>query len=532
MSNESVQQHLLPDAAQSIAQTNKPTEYVVIGLPLEYVQKLDDPIEALVLSRIVHWYMGNGVSRRLKGSPHKWLTKTTAELMAESGIKKEKQIRLALTSLTDHHHLIEVVVGGFRGKKTKFIRLLCANGQSTINGWQEVFNPGASVNLTHASVNTPPFCQSDTCMCQSDTSNSSGDFKGDLDSKPVDEKPSTVSPEIPIQAGKKIQQQQQPQNLLGSVKKPRKLLAWGKTFDEAVTACHGAPKVELPKDQQEIANHNLKLMCRRMLDAQYTPDQVHEFLRWAGGMGWYDLRTEWGSHWHPDTHEKEQVGFRPDIGWLVGNPKKGTGAHRLEAALSIWKHYTEQQPSEPQKQPATPMVNVTHAVDASTPVAPAVVPEPQPVDPRLSVADAWELIERSSAMCPMIEMWRVRMADGVPTPDLAEWLAGPSFTSEKLEIALLLMPMIYPESESVPEPQPEPPVPVECPPVVQVVHVLEADDYQECPEPPEQPKQDLFDQHKEDAARKKAEALAAKSKVKHSKPKSKMLFASKIKQAA
>lgn len=304
--------------------------------------------------------------------------------------------------------------------------------------------------------------------------------------KPVDEKTSTACFESNLTTGETSQKQNQP---LTEVKKPRKLLAWGKTFDEAVAACHGAPKVALPKEQQEIANHNLKLMCRRMLDAQYTPDQVHEFLRWAGGMGWYDLRTEWGSHWHPDTHEKEQVGFRPDIDWLVGNPKKGTGAHRLEAALSIWEHHTdqhpqEQQPAEQQEQPATPLAKSPTTADLI--MAKLAAKGAQITDTRLSVADAWELTERSSSLTPLIQSWRSSVAAGVPVPNLEKYLRvgeyqGP--TAEYLEIALALMPPVDPE----PEPEPEP-APVECLVVVQAdcvspAHALALclEDYDEAP---------------------------------------------------
>ncbi|MGX7001936.1 hypothetical protein [Caballeronia sp. KNU42] len=102
--------------------------------------------------------------------------------------------------------------------------------------------------------------------------------------------------------------------------------------------------------------------------------------------------------------------------------------------------------------------------------------EAAPVDNRLSVADAWEQVERASAMIPHIGVWRGRVAAGIPTPALNEYLAGPAFTAEKLEIALLLMPPADPK----PKPEPEPP-PVTCLTISQegeaASGVLWADDY-------------------------------------------------------
>jgi len=270
------------------------------------------------------------------------------------------------------------------------------------------------------------------------------------ETKPVDASPEATQSTVLPESKKTTGQMQESTPTPDAVKKPRKFSKLGRLFDQT-RAKHYPTILTVPEPQQKIAYANLTRVKDRMLDAGYEYEQVERFVQFVAGEGWAMLRSSWTPEYNPQIHEKEKAPASPDLGWLAGSPKHGTGAHRLEIALEVWHMEdggpwpTEPAPkkavAEAAQSPAMPLADLDVNSHMPEPVQPAVEPAVvEPVDTRLSVADAWELIERSSALICQIEIWRGRIVAGVPTPALAEHLAKhPAYTAERLEIALALM---------------------------------------------------------------------------------------------
>jgi len=420
MSNHSVQTHLATaeaEASQAIASFDNPPAGVKSPDDRWYVMACiracgGDHTAGLVLSQLLYWWPKKRAGQKgVKKSVSDW----EAELML--GEKPTKRINKVLTRL-EFVEIYKAPWGHYQSDSTFYVLTPKALAllKAPLPKVQVVSEAPAP---TEGMVSKAPLptggvvskAPLPTGVITENTYNPTEKEK----TKAVDEKPSTFPSNSKEQSGKNKATPKEPLTMFN---------VWKENTQKHFPDSYLEPKATDIK--------NLAPKMRRLYKSGLT--DYLAFLEWVTTYdGFLKVRYEWAEIWNGEVNKLDAPPAWPDLHFLLDE-------RNLAVSVAIYRHMTKQS-AEAAESPATPLADLDVNNHMPEAVQPAV--EPAVIDTRLSIAAAWELIERSSALICQISIWRDRIAAGVPTPALEQYLANHSaFTPEKLEIALVLMPPI------------------------------------------------------------------------------------------